>query len=508
MATRFLITLLCGWSTAFAANPWSWLEHGPHAVGYRVVQQYDYGRNALPKYTFEGKLQPGERALPIQISIWYPARSGGQNTMTHQDYVTVGLGKENFVTPSPDQIRASRDGIKFIAQFGAGIELTEDEVDQAVSTKLSAVRNATASKGSFPVLIVGTDGGPQTNALLWEYLASHGYVVLLTPSISRDATRQASAPQLALADRINNLELLLSFARTLPNVDLSKLGVIGVNFDGMAAVLYQCKNGEADAVVSIDGWEGKSGGASTVQQSIFFNPNQFRSPYFVVEQHDQNMGPPLDLSDQVFDSFLYADRYSSVYRGMNHSYLIGNLYTLSTLDEEKKISYRALFESVCNFLDAYVKKEVAAMDRIEPNNSKIQLVKVVSKKGLPPIPSPAEFEGMIMAGEFDRLRDVVTKALDNNPKAIFTSPQQLDLFHFRYRQRNLLEAARQVREIGIQLYPLSVEAMWKLAEASTGDEVQTTYRRALLLVDRDTALSELERKDWKERIEKKLNELR
>lgn len=333
-------------------------------------------------------------------------------------------------------------------------------------------------------------------------------MVLLTPSISRDATRQASAPQLALADRINNLELLLSFARTLPNVDLSKLGVIGVNFDGMAAVLYQCKNGEADAVVSIDGWEGKSGGASTVQQSIFFNPNQFRSPYFVVEQHDQNMGPPLDLSDQVFDSFLYADRYSSVYRGMNHSYLIGNLYTLSTLDEEKKISYRALFESVCNFLDAYVKKEVAAMDRIEPNNSKIQLVKVVSKKGLPPIPSPAEFEGMIMAGEFDRLRDVVTKALDNNPKAIFTSPQQLDLFHFRYRQRNLLEAARQVREIGIQLYPLSVEAMWKLAEASTGDEVQTTYRRALLLVDRDTALSELERKDWKERIEKKLNELR
>ncbi len=503
---HILLALLCGWSDPTPkTGPWSWLEAGQYPVGYRVVPRYDQGRSAKPKYDFEGKRIPNVRALPIQISMWYPAQTSRRAAMTHGDYVNDGLAKESFGAPTEEQQRASREGLKFITQFEAGINLTDEQVEAIYSTSMRAVRDAAPAKGSFPLLIVGTDGGPQTNALLWEYLASQGYVVLLTPSIQRDATRQASAPQSVLADRINNLEFLFAFAHTLSNVDHTKLGAIGVNFDGMSAMLYQCKNGEADAVVSIDGWEGKSGGVATVKESIFFDANQFRSPYFVVEQHDPSMGPPLDLSTDLVESILYADRYWYVYRNMKHGHLIGNLYLIPMMSDEMMRAYKSMFESIGHFLNAYVKKDAREMDMIQSRDETLVEQKLI-RKSLQPIPSPVEFEDMVMRGEFEHLKDVISRALRDNPHAILTTPQQLNLFHFRYRQRNQLEDARKVRELGVLLFPTSVEALCRLAEASDKNTANELYSKALTLIDSDASLTPEKRASWRNEITKKVND--
>ncbi len=47
---------------------------GPHPVGLKVVEQYDYSRTYRPTTDDLGKPYQGERARPLQTLIWYPAK--------------------------------------------------------------------------------------------------------------------------------------------------------------------------------------------------------------------------------------------------------------------------------------------------------------------------------------------------------------------------------------------------------------------------------------------------
>src|SRR5437868_5078086 len=49
------------------------LPYGPYAVGFKAVDQYDYSRTFGGDYDETGRVRTGERARPIQTSIWYPA---------------------------------------------------------------------------------------------------------------------------------------------------------------------------------------------------------------------------------------------------------------------------------------------------------------------------------------------------------------------------------------------------------------------------------------------------
>jgi hypothetical protein len=70
------------------------LEAGPHAVGFRVVQQYDYSRTNKEKIdVVTGTASVGERARPIQTLVWYPAQKGGA-PVSYEDYVRTEASDE------------------------------------------------------------------------------------------------------------------------------------------------------------------------------------------------------------------------------------------------------------------------------------------------------------------------------------------------------------------------------------------------------------------------------
>jgi hypothetical protein len=46
---------------------------GPHAVGLKVVKQFDYSRIYRSATDELGKPYTGERARPLQTLVWYPA---------------------------------------------------------------------------------------------------------------------------------------------------------------------------------------------------------------------------------------------------------------------------------------------------------------------------------------------------------------------------------------------------------------------------------------------------
>ena len=69
------LLILVGLSALCFATPPAWgdLEPGPHAVGFKTIEQYDHSRSFSPKRDYFGDAIPGETARPIQVCIWYPA---------------------------------------------------------------------------------------------------------------------------------------------------------------------------------------------------------------------------------------------------------------------------------------------------------------------------------------------------------------------------------------------------------------------------------------------------
>ena len=59
---------------------------GPHLVGLKVVEQYDYSRTYRSRTNDLGAPYQGERARPLQTLIWYPAEKSTRKSMTVGDY--------------------------------------------------------------------------------------------------------------------------------------------------------------------------------------------------------------------------------------------------------------------------------------------------------------------------------------------------------------------------------------------------------------------------------------
>lgn len=171
------------------------LPLGPQAVGFQVFKQHDYGRYFQPKLDFEGKLNPGQSAVPIQISMWYPAQVNKLKKMLFAEYLYLDEEKNTLNPLSEAKKKEVGNGLKFLAKFGSDLDLSEQQIQNILQTPSAATLNAPKQKGPFPVIIMGVDGGPGTHNVLCEYLASLGYVVLLTPSVAHTGKRVLARQQ-------------------------------------------------------------------------------------------------------------------------------------------------------------------------------------------------------------------------------------------------------------------------------------------------------------------------
>ncbi|MFN8346687.1 MAG: tetratricopeptide repeat protein [Spirosomataceae bacterium] len=498
---------------------WGELPPGPYKVGFQVFNRYDRGRSVQPKADFEGNLNPGEKALPIQISVWSPSEVAAQTPpMLFEEYQHLTQQKNTFQPLTDEDRKRAAEGIQFIAKFGAGIDLSEAELQTIRHTPTAAHRDAKPAAGKFPVIISGLDGGPSSANILYEYLASQGYVVFSTPTIGRSGTLQVTHPQIALNERIGNLEFLLNFSHTFANADPTRLGVLGINFDGMAALLFEMKNRQADAVVSLDGWEGKSGSSNTLKQSVYFDVNKMRVPYLTVLQDEKDPRLSLQLSREIFDEFLYADRYYYVLKEMNHSYLIGNLGVLPSLPPEKRQAYQFLYTTLFHFFEASLKKSPSDLDFLKKsareNGFSADLAKTELKKAaFPPVPTTEEVEKLIMAGNIEKVAAIFQEAKRFNPKVLLFDEQTMNLYAFRFTQQKQPDKVLAVRRLPAEAFPQSVYALENLGNAYQAMEQKQKalecFEKALALIDKtdqpDNPEKERMRKMLQEKIKMKNN---
>ena len=491
---------------------------GPHAVGFRVIDHWDRTRVPAPPLDFRGEATGAAQATPMLVGVWYPAVPTNRAPMRDVDYRLLQQRRETLGAPRAGDREAAAAGLKGLAQIGLGLELDDVAIAAALERPLSAVRDAEPATGVFALVLGGLEG-PATAAPLAEYLASHGYVVLSSPSLPAVASQQVNHPQLALETQTRNIEVLRGLALALPYVDPTRLGVIGVNFDGMAALNYQLRNMDARAVVSLDGYEAKALDSNVIGRSPNYDARRMRVPYLVFSQ--ANASAQLRADPTQLNLWPFSERRMRVVKNLAHVHYVGAIWSLDRIPAHIREARATVNATVLDFLNAHVRGDAGARARTFTHTPPASLELDSALAALPSAPTPAEFERLVMAGEPAAVRDVVNRLRRADPALVLFTENEMNLFVFRFTQQGKTDVALDLLALTSEHHPRSARAAFRYANAlalrlasaagAQAPELATRTRqeleRATALLATDAALSDADRESMRRTIAERLGSL-
>ena len=355
-------------STAATTAPlFQFQEHpGPFAVGLKVVEQYDYSRVYHYATDDLGKPYQGERSRPLQTLIWYPAQKSGAKPMTVGDYTDLLKTEVNFAgskTPAYAHDIIGLDGFS----------------KAALARSLWAVRNAPFESGRFPVVIYAPSGPSVSweNADLCEYLASHGYVVIASPDMGL-MTRDIDYDVANINAQARDISFLVGFAQTLPNTDMSKVAVAGFSWGAISNLFAAARDNRIDALIALDGSMRYFPGL--VKQAGDVHPEQMAIPLLFFTRGDT----PLEgissndyAGPNVLNAWTHGDlitvhmlaldhvEFSSMYQRTEVTWRDYFTPNADYGPEYGISSYAWIARYTLKFLDAYLKRDTAAMTYLE-----------------------------------------------------------------------------------------------------------------------------------------------
>jgi len=336
---------------------------GPHPVGLKVVEQYDYSRTYRPRINDLGMPYQGERARPLQTLIWYPAGKSTRKPMTVGDYGNLAASETSFDKPT-----LSADHKHWL-----------DGIKPTLAMPMWAVRDAPPVSGHFPIVIYAPSFSAMSweNADLCEYLASHGYVVIASPDMGA-STRHMTTDLTGIDAQARDISFLIGYAGTLPNTDMSAIAVAGFSWGGISNLFAAAQDNRIDALVALDGSMRYFPGL--VKQGDV-HPEQMAIPllYFAqggttLEDQDRYMKSEKNQGPSVLNAWTHGDlvlvrmlglvhvEHSSMYQRNEDVWKSFPEQAIADYDRADGIAgYAWIARYTVHFLDAYLKRDAAAM---------------------------------------------------------------------------------------------------------------------------------------------------
>lgn len=473
---------------------WGALQPGRHAVGFRLAGGFDRSRRVAPPRNFEGKQSSGPTSLAMQVGIWYPASISPSARPMQYGMLAAIATKRNNIAPVTQADRSTSIGnMRAFAGFAFGREIPEPAIRALDTLSTASVLDAPAALGRYPVVLAATDGSIASASLLFEYLASHGMVVMVVASPMSYATQQVARAGLVVEARVRDYEYLLDRAYELPFVDTTRIALFGGNFDAMAALAFQMKNMAARAVVSLDGWEGKQNSVATVRSSLHYDPRRLRVPYLTIQQDEVSPQGGLVLTRAVFDSLLYSDRQWLVFDRMTHAYLIGNPLVYPDVPADKRRAYELLVRSVERFLTSALGEPSRPLSLLVTaeagGDGRSPLVKeAIRSAARPAVPDEAELEQLIMVDRaVDKVAGILRQARQTDSNFVLFPQGTMALYAFRFSRMNDKAFTLRLLALNAEAYPRSWSAADALGDGhrEMGDAANAvaSYERAVSLLD-------------------------
>ena len=487
---RTLPALLLAFVLAHAATAADLTPTGPYRVGFHVRQQYDRARayqHARSPVT--AQLTSGDRARPLQTLVWYPAIGTG-GVMFYRDYATTVATEEEF-SRMPDQVRRATDLLIDARAGGAD----GAQVLREMRSPVRALRDAPERPGKFPVVIYAPSNSAYAieNTDLCEYLASHGYIVIATPSLgvrSHTVTADLESAEAQAAD----IGFLVGYAHTLPQADASRIAVVGHSWGSLASVLAAARDDRIRALVTLDG--------SLRAASDYVNGGPRAARYVSPER----LGIPLlymtrlqdegTIGTELLARIRYTDVYLATLDAANHmAFSSWSLrmapdaaFTGGTRAQAAQ-AYGAMAQTVERFLDARLKGDAAARRQLDealaaPRPPAGFLSFAVRRAASAP-PTLDTFLDQLGQQGFEHIGTIYDRLHAQNPDLVLDPLQTYDWGMKLLRERHAADAMR-VFQLGVHLYPEHFEFLYDgLGQAceALGERAAAIayYRKALAL---------------------------
>lgn len=470
-------------AVAASGSPGIIPEAGPHGVGLRIVQQYDYSRVLEAPVDAFGKAGTTAPGRPIQTLVWYPARRTNATPMQVADYHQARLSAVDFTFPAAEA-----------AKQRAGWMAGPQKAQYGASTL--AVRDAAPADGRYPVVIYAPSFAnfAHENLDLCEYLASHGYVVI--------ASRSLGARSAVMTDDIDGIEaqaadiaFLANYAQTLPQADIDNVAAAGFSWGGMANVFAAARSSRIKALVSLDGsirFHPKIWSAAT-----YVRPARTAVPMLFLGARTPT-AEAMERDDKLGKSYLNTMKYSDVYvttsPPLTHQFFSSMQLRFApdgAFDDYQRADVLQAYRSVAlyarEFLDAYLKNDASALAFLKESPA---------RHGIGPQTMSMEFQPASAAvlGEGDFLR-AFSKAGYRNAQAIHTemsarspefklSPVNLNLLGYQ------LLGAKNARG-AVELFKLAttIEPKYGNAFDSEGEAYEALGETALAIAAYEKAVA-------------------
>jgi len=494
---------------------WSQLEYGPHEIGFRTFELFDYSRTFGPKYDYFGEPLSGETARPIQVAIWYPAEKSDQAEMVFGEYVF----------PYPDDVRffefLSRIQDRDNAILRRAFEGDDGLVVIAMSLGMKAHKDAISEDGSFPIILYIPDRnhGIAENAALCEYLASYGFVTASSPSIGAYSLEE-DVFQDDVDAFARDKELILGYLRDQKIGDIDRVGVVGYGYGGMAAAMFEMRNTDIDAVACLNSPVLSRNDREQLDRIPYLHPDRLDVPCLQIAAMDEDS---VDLG--MLEAMKYATRYYYQLQPATPHDLIGlGKVALFTGDGDgrediiKKLdqNYELMCQYVCRFFEAVLcsDKKSLAFVSTRPGeqgfSASVVTARIMEKQKRPPTRS--QFLSIIEEKDVETIRNIRLEFELDDPSSPILSADEINALGYRFIQQNRPLHALEILSMGSRAYPASANAWDSLGEAyvlnERLEEALECYEKAAELLPSDTMTPENLKEVLRQNLPNTIEELR
>jgi dienelactone hydrolase len=280
---------------------WGPLEGGPYAVGFGVEFAVDPA----------GKLDAAEwnwnttDGRPLRLLIWYPAesrtRADGPPKLTMADYLRTPSerGAASDMWRAPEHFEAYNRALTDWDADVASRQFSPSSEALVASLRALPVRGrpgAEVAVGSFPLVVhsLGRRNYQQENTVLWEYLASHGYIVVVVPQVGPDAG-DGRFPQFIAEDmslQADDMAFAIDHVSAQQRFSVSTIGVVGHSLGGMTGAFLASRRSDVRALAGLDASFGTDDGVALFN-SVGWHPDAVSVPILDVYAGGKSI---LDLS--------------------------------------------------------------------------------------------------------------------------------------------------------------------------------------------------------------------
>lgn len=348
------------------------LKNRPYAVGFKSVNLYDYSRNFNPGLDIDGN-PITEKARPIQTCIWYPVEREtvkDAQPMRYKEYIYLLAFENGFGKLNGERKK------KALARFFKWLKTPDDKrKEQEVLTP--AFRDAEPAQGRFPLVVYGPSINSFSfeNALLSEYLAGWGYIVVSSPCTGK-TSRRMTTDLMGVEAQARDMEFLMGYMHDFPNLDREKTALMGFSWGGLANVLTAMRDNRVNAIVCLDGTICYPLGYKIIKKSIHYKPAFIKIPSLFLLSRDipeelfkkQGAKKP-DSSFEFYNTLKNSTSYVFRFHHMVHRNFSSAFIRFRKRQPkygelsrpEIENSYSLMCKYTRTFLDAYLKENAEAL---------------------------------------------------------------------------------------------------------------------------------------------------